>query len=91
MASRMTQDIARHARLLQQRKNDACCSVDGHVARTVRSHDDHVNMFDVDVRDTTSDAKEVEVSVRRSEGLSLEDCLNQLNKMDISALQAESE
>jgi hypothetical protein len=93
MASRMTQDIIRHARLLQQRKNEACCSVDGHVNKPRESHDSHMNVFDVHVGDTRSDAgfQEVEVSVRKSEGASLEDCLKQLDELDLNALQAESE
>ena len=92
MASRMTQDIIRHARLLQQ-KNGACCSVDGHVNKSRESRDDHVNVFDVHVSDTRSEAEfqEVEVAVRKSEGQSLEDCLKQLDELDINALKDESE
>ena len=92
MVSRMTQDIIRHARLLQQ-KNGACCSVDGHVNKPRESRDDHVNVFDVHVSDTRSEAEfqEVEVAVKKSEGQSLEDCLKQLDELDINALKDESE
>ena len=93
MASRMTQDIIRHAKLLQQPKNEACCSADGRVKRSRRSHYGHVNVFDVHVGDTRSDVEfqEVEVSVRKSEGTSLEGCLKQLEEYDLHALAAESE
>lgn len=92
MASRMTQDIIRHARLLQQ-KNEACCSVDGHVNKSRESRGDHVKVFDVHVSDTRSETEfqEVEVAVRKSEGQSLEDCLKQLEELNLNALKAESE
>ena len=93
MASRMTQDIIHHSRLLQQRRNEACCSVDGDVKSTCESRNNHVNVFDVHVGDASAgmEFEEVEVSVRKSEGTSLEDCLKQLNGLDLSALQIESE
>ena len=89
----MTQDIIRHARLLQQRKNEACCSVDGHMITPPESHDSHVNVFDVHVGDTSSEMEfqEVVVSVRKSEGTSFEDCLKQLDELDLNTLRAESE
>ena len=88
----MTQDLIRHARLLHQ-KNEACCSVDGHVNKARASRGDHVNVFDVHVSDTRSEVEfqEVEVAVRKSEGQSLEDCLKQLDELDLDALKAESE
>ena len=93
MASRMTQDIIHHARLLQQRQNEACCSAEGRVAKSRVSRESEVNVFDVHVGDTRSETEfqEVEVSVRKSEGSSLEDCLKQLEKLDLNSLKAESE
>ena len=93
MASRMTQDIIHHARLLQQRRNEACCSVDGRVKSTCALRNNHVNVFDVHVGDLSAGVEfdEVEVSVRKSEGTSLEDCLKQLNGLDLQALQMESD
>ena len=97
MASRMTQDIVRHARLLQSSKNEACCSAQGRAGRVDDSHAPDsagkVNVFDVHVGEPRSavEFQEVEVSVRKSMGTSLEDCLKQFEEMDLDTLRAESE
>ena len=96
MASCMTQDIARHARLLQLEKNEPCCSAKGRTKSVGDSRvmgAGEVNVFDVLVGEPRSavEFQEVEVSVRKSTGVCLEDCFKQLDQLDLDALCAESE
>lgn len=94
MASLMTQDIMRHARMLQTGENEDRWSTKSHVVDKQHSPKNHVNVFDVHVDDVISHAEsgeEVEVSVRKSEGSSLEECLKQLENIDLDELNEESE